>query len=1572
MPDKSLVVALKIDADGKVAVREINGVEQSIGGMDDAARKSAQGAKDLGNGLDDASDSAKRADSELSALGKTLTAGAFLIAAKQAFDFSQAIAMAGDDVALLRLQAENLGGGVAGFDQLYASSQRLGIALQDAGDAANYFAPALAKLGLSYQDALEFNEDLVNSMRLYGVRGQQAASVTLQLGQALTSGNLAGDELRSLRESAGGLVAQLEEAVHQVTGTEGSLKELGAQGVLTSEVMIEAFGILFGDLEGRFEELPKTVEQQKTRMRNAFASLFSAIDERWKVSQFFQDIYGGIVDQVEQTAASLRGVSFVADRGSLESLRDQISAVEAEIAKLEKISRRLTGAERNRLQGLRAELDELRQQDPLEAYLKSLSDYEGALERLEGATQRNRKALKAQAEGYRKQAEEALKALEATYDYAEAADEAAKSATAMGAQIEASSIKAGETLKGVNSTLKSGVKQLIERLEVADLQVQITAGFETTGHSRNSKHYIGEAVDLDVLVSEQFAAAKEVIQRNAASLGLKILVEDEGTENAHFHVTRLTKAVGEAATAQKGLTKEQKVAKAAADELAGAYAAMAGRVNALVARYLPVEQAARDLVQAEQDLAAAVELGMGQITQAQADRILEQMREDMEGLTDEANELTIAMPSLGEVWHETVIDMAESMRGHLEDAWYDIFSGGLDSGKDFTDELGDLLIRGISQIAAQISSIPINVVLNGVLTSVTGAVGQQVGVAGAGGTGGVSGLGSLTNLVSGSSIGTAIADFGTWAAETWTNSFTLGLEGFLSGAANVPNWAFGIGGIGGGLLGANLFGDSDYGAIGSSIGSAAGTVIGASIAGPLGAIAGGILGGGGGGFLGSLFGSSETKPAFVRVVSSGGQLGIGEWRGVPSDAAAQIQEAIAATNEALNVLLGSFSAEAEAAARAQDSARRGGSPRYLGDVEEALYYEALGVLEAAASTGDDLAEAAEEAFKSFRGDFNAAMNAVAEEAAKIQLEPRIREALEQLGANFQGTLDELYQFLDLFGGVDAFFGARQNFLAGFYTEAERFEMALAGAQEQFEALGLEMPGLRHEFRELVETVGQDLSTDEAKELYAALLQLSGPMAALYTEMEQTIPVVEDMTDAFARARASIDEMMRDLDPTYAGGFDSVVDQALAEIDKILLEITGDAALTFERVFGEFNREHLQDFLLRLADVENVGVEFVEAIEAIWDLILRALEVSPGASRERLIEALTPDLSGVEAWELYAEAMQAWIGQIPASRAELLALVEAGVFTDDQIRILEAHLGELGLALDYVADQASKAIEAEYDLRRDAINDAYDQQQEAIADAYEQRRKALDAQREQLQEWVSDLNGIIGQLESARDLFAPTDTNVVQIQFEAARRQLAAIAASGRVPDADQLDRVVGGLEAGADERLFADAQQKLIADTLIAADLEQIQARAEKELTDAEKQLEALENQLDVLSDWRSAQLEQASEWRDAQLEQAANWRDRQLSLLTEIKEGLPPPNASGEDPGAAQAQRDAELLAQTAETTRQIQEMRVELQQLEERQVWYLKDISQAHDNWLNNGVKLDPTQFDSNTGDLMVLARL
>ena len=133
--------------------------------------------------------------------------------------------------------------------------------------------------------AIDLAGTINKAMALGGGTSEENNRAILQLSQALSSGILQGDELRSLREQAPYLTKVLTEGLANVDDkfigtTIGDLKELGAEGELTSDVVIKALQSMSDQIDETFQSsAPKTFSGAMTSMSNTVQLFISALSQ---------------------------------------------------------------------------------------------------------------------------------------------------------------------------------------------------------------------------------------------------------------------------------------------------------------------------------------------------------------------------------------------------------------------------------------------------------------------------------------------------------------------------------------------------------------------------------------------------------------------------------------------------------------------------------------------------------------------------------------------------------------------------------------------------------------------------------------------------------------------------------------------------------------------------------------------------------------------------------------------------------------------------------------------------------------------------------------------------------------------------------------------------------------------------------------------------------------------------------------------------------------------------------------------------------------------------------------------
>lgn len=196
--------------------------------------------------------------------------------------------------------------------RLYQMSMKNRASLEDLGDLYYKTASASKQFGASQEDVLKLTDIVSKSLIVGGADTNQQKATILQLSQALSSGVLQGDELRSLRENAPRLMQEI--AKNMGVGM-AELKEMGAKGELTTQKLMQAILQSGGAIEGEFARMTPTIGQA-----------FTVLGNKW--SKFILDIQNstGIFGQI--AGLILDGVDLIGE--GFDFLQEQFKSIEPE------------------------------------------------------------------------------------------------------------------------------------------------------------------------------------------------------------------------------------------------------------------------------------------------------------------------------------------------------------------------------------------------------------------------------------------------------------------------------------------------------------------------------------------------------------------------------------------------------------------------------------------------------------------------------------------------------------------------------------------------------------------------------------------------------------------------------------------------------------------------------------------------------------------------------------------------------------------------------------------------------------------------------------------------------------------------------------------------------------------------------------------------------------------------------------------------------------------------------------------------------------------------------------------
>ena len=164
------------------------------------------------------------------------------------------------------------------MNKVFAASQRARIGYTDM--LANV-SKTMTLAGEAFQDnidnAILFQEIMGKTYAMGGASAAEQASSMYQMVQALGSGILQGDELRSVREGAPLAYKAIEEFAQGVYSTNESLKDLASQGKITSDIVVAAILGMENEVNQSFSQMKMTFAQAWTTIKNTAVKSFEPV-----------------------------------------------------------------------------------------------------------------------------------------------------------------------------------------------------------------------------------------------------------------------------------------------------------------------------------------------------------------------------------------------------------------------------------------------------------------------------------------------------------------------------------------------------------------------------------------------------------------------------------------------------------------------------------------------------------------------------------------------------------------------------------------------------------------------------------------------------------------------------------------------------------------------------------------------------------------------------------------------------------------------------------------------------------------------------------------------------------------------------------------------------------------------------------------------------------------------------------------------------------------------------------------------------------------------------------------------
>ncbi len=285
MSSKQLTAKVRLDT--SQTERKLKSLEKKINRVNNLVNKQSVATRGLAVGFDNAARSAnklnknvKQSASSVGFLTKKvkMLAKAYLgvMGARAAINTSDLITSAENKL-------NNIPGGnqkqtQRTMDNTYAAAQR---SRGDYGAMLSNVAKTMTLAGDAFQgnvdNAIKFQEIMSKAYTIGGASAAEQSSSMYQLVQALGSGVLQGDELRSVREGAAYAYKEIEKFAQGIYKTDESLKELASEGKITSDIVVAAIMSSEDKINEAFENTDRTFAQVGTSIKNTAIKAFEPV-----------------------------------------------------------------------------------------------------------------------------------------------------------------------------------------------------------------------------------------------------------------------------------------------------------------------------------------------------------------------------------------------------------------------------------------------------------------------------------------------------------------------------------------------------------------------------------------------------------------------------------------------------------------------------------------------------------------------------------------------------------------------------------------------------------------------------------------------------------------------------------------------------------------------------------------------------------------------------------------------------------------------------------------------------------------------------------------------------------------------------------------------------------------------------------------------------------------------------------------------------------------------------------------------------------------------------------------------
>jgi tape measure domain-containing protein len=187
-------------------------------------------------------------------------------------------------------------------DSAKASRSDLGATV----DLYTQLGPALKGIGLSSKESISVLTTINKAIALSGASSEASKAALVQLAQGFASGALRGEELNSVMEQTPALAQAIADGLGV---SRGALRDMGADGKLTAEVVATALRKVADQVNGDFAQMPITVGQAFTNLRNEFMVFVGAVDSSSGTTSALANTINAVAEEFQNAGPAVTAFS---------------------------------------------------------------------------------------------------------------------------------------------------------------------------------------------------------------------------------------------------------------------------------------------------------------------------------------------------------------------------------------------------------------------------------------------------------------------------------------------------------------------------------------------------------------------------------------------------------------------------------------------------------------------------------------------------------------------------------------------------------------------------------------------------------------------------------------------------------------------------------------------------------------------------------------------------------------------------------------------------------------------------------------------------------------------------------------------------------------------------------------------------------------------------------------------------------------------------------------------------------------------------------------------------------------